>query len=249
MQPPGPIVTDKTLTRDEIAVWWMATDTVGCEHLHRWLEMLDEEERERSVRFHFEIDRRDFIAAHTLLRSILSSYMNSPADQWRFTRDPHGKPRIQSPVGSEEIPFNLSHTHGLVAAAVATHGAIGVDAERVDPMKADFEIAEEYFAPSEVRILRGLPAAERTTCFFRLWTLKEAYIKALGTGLGTPLNSFAFALQPIRVEFDAGIPGRAADWQFAILPTTDQHVLSLAVGRTAGDAVRISSRAVVPQDL
>jgi 4'-phosphopantetheinyl transferase len=110
MQPSEAMAADKTLTRDEIDVWWMATDTVGCEHLHRWLEMLDEEERERSARFHFEIDRREFIAAHALLRSILSSYVNSPAHQWRFTRDANGKPKIHSPIGSDELLFNLSHT-------------------------------------------------------------------------------------------------------------------------------------------
>jgi 4'-phosphopantetheinyl transferase len=243
------MLANKTLSRDEIAVWWMATDKVSPADLCRWLEILDDEERERSTGFHFEVDRREFIAAHALLRSVLSSYVKSPAHRWSFTRDAHGKPRIHPRSGLAELPFNLSHTHGLVAAAVATHGTIGIDAERIDPVKADFAIAEEYFAPAEVRILRGMPVAKRTICFFRLWTLKEAYIKAVGTGLDTPLNSFAFEFQPIRIEFGAGTTSHAAEWRFAILPTTDQHVLSVAVGRKAGNAVRIRPHTVAPQDL
>jgi 4'-phosphopantetheinyl transferase len=243
------MTADTTLTRSEIAVWWMATDTVGRADLHRWLEMLDEEERERSVRLQSKIDRREFIAAHALLRSMLSCYVNYPAQQWRFTRDADGKPRIDPRIGSGELQFNLTHTHGLVAAAVAAHGTVGIDVERIDPVKADFAMAEVYFAPAEVRTLRGVPAGERTMYFFRLWTLKEAYIKAIGTGLGTPLSSFAFLFEPILIEFDPGTAGHAADWHFAILTTTAQHVLSVAVGRKAGATVRITSRAVAPQTL
>jgi 4'-phosphopantetheinyl transferase len=243
------MAADITLARNETAVWWMTTDTVEYPDLDRWLKMLNDEERDRSARFHLETDRRDFIAAHALLRSMLSCYVNSPAHQWRFTCEADGKPRIDPHIQCGELPFNLSHTQGLVAAAVAAHGTVGVDVEQIDPVKAKFALVEEYFAPAEVRMLRGVPDADRTVCFFRLWTLKEAYIKAIGTGLNTPLKSFAFRFQPIRIEFDSPTTGHAVNWQFAILPTTDKHVLSVAVGRHAGDAVHITSRAVVPQNL
>lgn len=244
------MAADTFLARDAVAVWWMATDTIGSADLHRWLELLDEQERERSARFHFDIDRREFIAAHALLRSMLASFVNFPAPAWRFTSDADGKPRVKPHSGPRELPFNMSHTRGLVAAAIAVDGAIGIDVERIDPAKADFAMAEEYFAPAEVRTLREATPAERPMCFFRLWTLKEAYVKAIGTGLGTPLKSFAFAFEPIRIAFDAGISGQAAeDWQFAILPTTDQHVLSVAVGHHCGDPMRVIARAVVPRDI
>jgi 4'-phosphopantetheinyl transferase len=81
-----------------------------------------------------------------------------------------------------------------------------------------------------------------------LWTLKEAYVKATGTGLSTPLKSFAFTFEPIRIQFEADATEREAEWQFAILPATDQHVLSVAAGHHAR-TVRMSPRAVVPQGL
>jgi len=243
------MVADTPLARGEVAVWWMETAMVEPADLRRWLQMLDDGERERAGRFHSEIDRREFIAAHALLRSMLASYANSPAREWRFTCDADGKPRIDPRMGSAELPFNLSHTRGLVAAAVAAQGIVGIDVERIDPAKADFAMAEEYFAPAEVRLLRGMRAAEQTKGFFRFWTLKEAYVKAIGTGLGTPLNSFAFAFEPIRITFDPATTGHAADWQFAILPTTDQHVLSVAVGHHGGVPVRVTPRTIAPRNL
>lgn len=237
------------LAENEVAVWWLATDVAGPADIRRWFEMLDQDERARAARFHFEADRREFIAAHALLRSMLTSYLDTPSDAWRFSIDANGKPRVDPSIGSPEVEFNLSHTRGLVAVAVASHGAIGVDVERIDAAKADFAIAQAYFAPAEVEMLRRTPAAGQPMCFFRLWTLKEAYIKAIGAGLAAPLDSFAFTFEPIRIDFGPGANSDAADWQFAILPTTDQHVLSVAVGRPAGEAARLTLRALAPQNL
>jgi 4'-phosphopantetheinyl transferase len=237
-----------TLDRNEIAVWWMATDAIGPADLHRWLGILDQEERDRAARFYFDIDRREFIAAHALLRTMLAFYLNRPALQWQFVSDAEGKPRIDPRDGACECPFSISHTRGLVAAALAADGAVGIDAEHIDPRKADFAMAEAYFASAEVQLLRATPASEQNLCFFRLWTLKEAYVKATGTGLSTPLKSFAFAFEPIRIQFEPGGAERVAEWQFAILPTTDRHVLSVAAGHHAS-AVRMSPRAVAPWNI
>jgi 4'-phosphopantetheinyl transferase len=217
--------------------------------MRRWFEMLDQDERARAARFHFDADRRDFIAAHALLRATLTSYLDIPSNAWRFSIDANGKPRVDPRIGSPEVAFNLSHTRGLVAVAVTSHGAIGVDVEQIDGAKADFAVAEAYFAPAEVEMLRRTPAAGRPMCFFRLWTLKEAYIKAIGAGLAAPLDSFAFTFEPIRIDFRSGVRSDATNWQFAILPTTDQHVLSVAVGRPAGEAARLTPRSLAPQDL
>jgi 4'-phosphopantetheinyl transferase len=246
--------------RDEIAVWWMPTADVQLAHLDNWLECLDDEERARAARFHVEIDRRDFIAAHALLRVMLSSYANCSPHEWRFTRNEAGKPKIDPGTkidprtridGRGELSFNLSHTHGLVAASVAVHGMVGIDVERIDPAKADLTVADEYFALAEVSMLRKLRSEEQIACFFRLWTLKEAYIKAVGAGFDMPLDGFTFVFGSQRdaVAFDPGTTGHAGDWQFATLPTTGEHVLSLAAGHQPGGPKQITPRAIVPQDL
>jgi 4'-phosphopantetheinyl transferase len=230
-----------------VAVWWLATEASAPADCHRWLGILDHEERERAARFHFELDRREFIAAHALLRSMLTFYLDRPAPAWRFSTDASGKPALAGDTALNECQFSLSHTRGLVAAAIASHGKLGVDVEKIDLAKADLSVANTYFAPSEIVILQRTSEAERPNLFFRLWTLKEAYLKAIGTGLDTALDSFAFAFDPVRISFaDArDDPNR---WHFAMLPASDQHVLSLAISRPS-DSVRVATRAMAATEI
>jgi 4'-phosphopantetheinyl transferase len=237
----------RRLGRGEVAVWWLATDASNPADWRRWLGILNDDERERAARFHFEVDRREFIAAHALLRTMLTFYLDRPAPAWRFSADADGKPALAREVALPEYQFNISHTRGLVAAAVAADGRLGIDVEKIDPAKADFSVAKAYFAPSEVAILQRKPEAEQPIWFFRFWTLKEAYIKAIGTGLGTALDSFAFAFDPIRISF-ANSSDDPNEWYFAMLPASDQHVLSLAIDRLP-DTVRIAPRAMAAAEI
>jgi 4'-phosphopantetheinyl transferase len=181
------------------------------------------------------------------LRAVLTSCLGAPVDAWRFSIDENGKPGIDGSLAADDVAFNLSHTRGLVAVALASHGAIGVDVEEIDAAKADLAVAAAYFAPAEAAVLRRTPAADRTLCFHRLWTLKEAYLKAIGAGLGAPLDSFAFTLEPIRIDLGAG--GDAAQWRFATLATTGRHVLSVAASWPAGETVRFTPCGLAPADL
>ena len=232
-----------------VAVWWMPTDQVGSADCHRWLAILNQEERERADRFRFEWDRRDFIAAHALLRHMLAFHLGRPAAAWQFATSGFGKPAIAESLRVPDIDFNLSHGRDLVAAAVSLHAAVGIDAEKIDPAKADFDVAQRYFAPAEIEILRRTPSTEQAVCFFRLWTLKEAYLKATGAGFGTSLDSFAFTLSPIRINFLTRLDDDPRRWHFEMLPTTDAHVLSVAVGSHSGHTVHVVSRTVAAQNL
>jgi 4'-phosphopantetheinyl transferase len=232
----------RSLGPDEVAVWWLATESSRPADWNRWLGMLRHEERERAARFHLGLDRREFIAAHALLRAMLTFYLDRPAPAWRFSTDASGKPALAGEMALPEFQFNLSHTRGLVAVAVAAHGKLGIDVEKIDRDKADFSIAETYFAASEAATLRRVPEPDRPNCFFRLWTLKEAYLKAIGTGLATPLDTFAFAFDPIRISF-ANAGDDPSHWYFEMLPASDQHLLSLAISR-ASDTVRVVARAI-----
>lgn len=237
----------RPMGRDEVAVWWLATEASGPADRHRWLGMLDRDERDRAARFRLELDRREFIAAHALLRSILTYYLDQPAAAWRFWTDANGKPVLAGEMGLPEFQFNISHTRGLVAATVAFHCKLGIDVEKIDRAKVDFSVAEKYFAPSEIAMLRRTPEPERPLWFFRLWTVKEAYLKAIGTGLGTSLDSFAVAFDPIRIRF----PSARDDpnhWYFEMPPASDLHVLSLAIG-CPSNTVRVVPRAVTPDEI
>ena len=229
----------------------MPTENVRPDDCARWLGILDAEERERASHFRLDHDRIDFIAAHALLRRMLAFHLQRPAQQWRFDIGEFGKPVMAEHFPHPEIDFNLAHTRGLVAAAIVSRAHIGVDVEKIDATKADFKVAENYFAAPEIEILRSTPASDRTICFFRFWTLKEAYLKAIGTGFDTPLNLFAFTLAPIRIVFlrNAGDRDDSQRWHFESLPTTPEHILSVAVVGESGEGFRIVPRSVDPQEL
>jgi 4'-phosphopantetheinyl transferase len=147
-----------------------------------------------------------------------------PAD-WAFDTGVRGKPRVSGVPGPH---FNISHCDGLVACAVSCAVDIGVDVECLE-RSAPLELAGRYFAVAECALLSAMREAERPLGFFRLWTLKEAYIKATGLGLSQTLGDFSIGFDPLRVSFADPALGNSAAWQFR--QTTvgpERHVLALA---------------------
>jgi len=110
-------------------------------------------------------------------------------------------------------------------------------------------VADTFFAPTEVNLLRCSAENDRATLFFRLWTLKEAYIKAIGSGLHAPLQSFAFSFDPLRISFAASTDDKSENWYFDTLRVTEQHVLSVAVRRNTNAAIRLMPRAITARGI
>jgi 4'-phosphopantetheinyl transferase len=184
------------LTNDEVHVWRFALD-LEEELLLRLRETLSEEEQRRADRFHFEKDRRHFLAGRGGLRHLLGVYLECRPHEVRFAYGNSGKPRLMHENSIADLRFNLTHSHGLALLAVTRGREVGVDVERVRDMERDGELlAERFFSESETASLRSLPARHRLEAFFHCWTRKEAYIKAKGQGLSLPLEQFDVSLQP-----------------------------------------------------
>lgn len=215
--------------RGIIRLWLMEVDSPSPALMAIWRACLDDHERARADRFYFEADRAIYTAAHWLLRQALSAAASLAPEAWRFTAERYGKPRIDPALGPLGLGFNLSHTKGLVACAVGPEIDIGLDVERITPERADLAVAEHYFSPSEVALMRDAPPARRPDIFFRLWTLKEALIKATGEGLHRALDSFAFSFDPTAIAFHPPDPAEAAQWRFAEDRPTPNHALALAI--------------------
>lgn len=214
------------------------TDGVPAPVVARLAGLLSDEERARRDRFVRPVDADTYVVAHALVRRTLSAYGPTAPDAWRFTTNAHGCPAVaDDQAGRPALAFNLSHTHGLVAVAVARGHRVGVDVERVTRVVMD-GVAERHFAASEVGELRALPAEARPRAFFEYWTLKEAYIKARGMGLAIPLGDFAFHLRPPAppaIAFVEGFDDRPERWQFWQAWPTADHRLSLAIERAGTD--------------
>jgi 4'-phosphopantetheinyl transferase len=228
------------LPADEVHVWRIGADR-AVRLLERFRALLSAEEEERRARFSHERTRREFLLARGLARTVLAGYTAVAPAALRFTTDAFGKPLLCSTVADPEVCFNLSHSHGVIVCAVARGRQVGIDVEDAGRRIAFLELAERYFAPAEVAHLRRLPAEERQTAFFAIWTLKEAFVKATGHGLSFPLDTFAFELERdrlLRFWPPAALPGR---WRFFQFEPSARHRGALAV-ECNGLEVRVVTR-------
>jgi 4'-phosphopantetheinyl transferase len=227
---------------DEVHLWLVFQEEAEAPaHLARYREIIPEEERASTDRFHFESGRRQHLITRALVRTVLSHYCDVPVASWRFVRDAHGRPHVAADQRVPGLPaFNLSHTRGLIACAVAGASAIGADVEHVHDRTSSLDIADRYFAAAESAALRALPPEARTDRFFHYWTLKESYIKARGQGLSIPLADFAFDF-----EGEHGLKGPDG-WQFWLCRPSPDHVAAICVAAEPGARVRLTTRRVVP---
>jgi 4'-phosphopantetheinyl transferase len=228
----------------ELHVWIAYPDNAPAQHLiEQFLPLLNQEEQDRYRRFHFDHDRHTYLAAHALLRITLSRYAPCEPAQWRFTRGAQGKPEIEAKIEAKaDLPalrFNLSHTKDMVACVVSLNSVCGVDVERIRPMKDMAGIAETVFSNAEVSSLHALDEADRPDTFFKIWTLKEAYIKAIGQGLAAPLKDISFDIEApfIRASFN-GEELNNTGWQFHHRKPISTHHLAVTT-QSIGSPIKI----------
>ena len=171
----------------------------------RLLDCVSEEKKKRILRFHRYAD-----AQRTLLGDVLARYAickRSGAGDEKlgnlyknlvFTANEYGKPLLLEPNG---ICFNISHSGSWVVCAV-DDAAVGIDVEIIKPI--DFKVAERFFSGNEYISLMNQPEETRPAYFYKLWTLKESYIKMIGKGLSIPLNSFTMNIQNCGIHVSVG---------------------------------------------
>lgn len=148
--------------------------------------LLSARERKRADRFVYDRHRRRYMVAQAHLRRVLGQLTRTGPEHVRFHYEDKGKPFL--PGGPS---FNQSHSEERIMIAVAASGRLGVDIEEIRTVRLMLEIADKNFAPDEAARMHAAPAHERQELFFRLWTRKEAFLKALGFGLTHPLRSFS----------------------------------------------------------
>lgn len=226
--PPGP--TGLRLDRDEVHVW-RGDLAVAPDRLAALAATLAPDEHDRAARFHFERDRRRFVAGRGILRAVLARHAGCPATALRFRYGPRGKPALEGDGGGGDLRFNVSHSGDLALVAVARGREIGVDVEALRPDLTP-GLAERFFSPAEVAALSALPPAARPAAFFACWTRKEAFVKATGDGLSLPLDAFDVSLAPgeppalLRVADDPHGPDR---WRLVALEPAPGFAAALAV--------------------
>lgn len=232
------IRTDATAPRrGAVRVRWIRPDAADAASRAAWNAILSPEERDRAARFRFDADRHAFLAAHALLRAMLSERADIPPEAWRFVAGPAGKPALDPAHGLPWLRFNLSHARSLVACAVAVGDDIGIDVESLDRRPPAEGLAARWFAPEEAACLAATPEAGRTEAFLRFWTLKEAFVKATGDGIALGIERVVFALDPPRLLRAPAECGAPAAWRVLQMEPVPRHVLALALRRRMEDGL------------
>lgn len=195
----------------EVQVFQLDLDSLPAE-----AALLSHDERERAARFRFDTDRHRYTACRAALRCVLAAELGATPESIAFTYNPHGKPALSA---NGSLDFNVAHSGPMALIALTQDGEIGIDIEAIRPELATHEVAATVFTDEERALLRGVDHVEQ---FFRLWTRKEAYLKAIGEGFASP---------------SLEIP---SDWQITELAVSDGYRGALAISGATCCKVHLS---------
>ena len=223
---------------NEFHVWFCCPDKITDKSvLDEYRSILSVEEIAKYKRFHFEKDRHSYLISHALVRKVFSSYCNVKPDKWSFTNNQHGKPDISPEIKCPALKFNLSHTDGMSVCVVSLENDCGIDVENIQRKSRTFAVADRMFAPAEVATMRSSNDGEVQRKFFEFWTLREAYVKAIGTGLGGSSKAFYFTVEEqstgerkmSKIHFVPDDSSQSSAWQFVLLNLSSEHISAVAL--------------------
>lgn len=224
-----------------VQVWTAHLDSLSSGELEELSGVLDPAEQARTARFHFEHDRRHYLASRGLLRGLLAAALAKPAAALVFEYGAHGKPALAAPfLQDRNLRFNLSHSAGWAMFALSWEHELGVDLESATRLKRDDAglsgLAGRVLSARELSIWQALPdAAAREAAFLRAWTRKEAYAKATGEGLFNEMNCIEVALDAAAPKSSLALPSSSRQGEPARNWTL--HDLSAPAGFAAALAV------------
>jgi 4'-phosphopantetheinyl transferase len=209
------------------------------------------DELERAGRFHFQADHDRYVAARAVLRLQLGAFLNCDQRALVFEYTSYGKPFI----AGAGIEFNLSHSGDWVLFAFTKSSHVmnlGVDIEQMRTFPDMRDVAGLNFSAAEFARWNAAPESDRRAAFYRCWTRKESFIKAIGEGLSCPLDSF-------EVQFDLRQPAgllsvnrdhaAAGQWWMADLPEFAGYAAAVTARRTNLSEVSFAVREIDTAEL
>jgi 4'-phosphopantetheinyl transferase len=177
-----------------VALWLAGPAGPGGVPEHLWTT-LSSTEQDRANRFIHARDRTLFALTRAVLRSLLSAATLVPANKILFTEEPYGKPRL---AGIRGPLFNVSHSGSWALIGLSDSRPIGVDIEMMRRAGGELALARSFFSDAEYRALEGQENGVMFQSFYKIWTCKEAVLKALGAGISEHLKDFSVELSKER---------------------------------------------------
>lgn len=213
---------------------WRANLNVPAVAVDRLASFLSADEIARANKFRFEIHKNRFIASRGILREILGNYLNINPEKIKFDYGDRGKPQLArfNTDNSKSLQFNVSHSQDYALYGFTICSPIGVDLEYLRAMPDAVKIARRFFSPQESQLIASLDNEQQQRVFFKLWTAKEAYLKAVGMGLAGSLASVDVSLDETETASLSSIDGNvaaAANWfMYSFIPAAN-YVATIVV--------------------
>lgn len=178
----------QTILADDRVHVWRADLDLPTAKIDRLATFLSTDEIARANKFHFMQHKRRFIVARGILRQLLGNYLGISPEKIEFEYGDRGKPRLASSMVNSSLQFNVSHSQEYALYGFTNHHLIGVDLEYLREMENITELAKRFFTHREFQLIADLTGKEQQNAFYQLWTAKEAYLKAIATGLSGSLT-------------------------------------------------------------
>jgi 4'-phosphopantetheinyl transferase len=227
----------RNLSDGEVHIWrsWLDLSPAAIE---KATGLLADDEVARARRYRFTRDRGRFVAARAFLRRTLAGYLSTAPARLAFSYGRFGRPELVPSPGDETVSFNLSHSGDMALLAITCERRVGIDIERLEH-RADLPaVAAHFFSARENAALNDIPAEGRDLAFYRCWTRKEAFLKALGDGLAYPLDAFDVSLdlapRLLRIGNSSEAPSQ---WTLHHLEPALGYVAALAIDGRGVDVV------------
>jgi 4'-phosphopantetheinyl transferase len=222
----------------EIQIWSTHLDLDRAQ-IDKFSQFLTVTEHQRAAKFINPLHGDRWIVARGYLRQILSQYLDLSPTQIEFSYSAQGKPALAKPLGTRidrtQLQFNLSHSHDRAVYAIGAESPVGIDIESIHPIAAT-DLVDRFFSSAEQAIFHNLPIDLQQAAFFHAWVQKEAYLKACGTGLHTPLDQIEVSIDPRTPAAIVTAP-IAGTWQIQKLEIAPDYASAIAIG---GDYDKIS---------
>jgi 4'-phosphopantetheinyl transferase len=177
------------LVEQDIHVWRIDLN-LDTTQINEYRQFLTPPESQRAAKFINPTHGDRWTVARGSLRQILSQYLELAPAEIFFNYGAQGKPALSD----SQIQFNLSHSRDRAVIGIANQ-PIGIDLEYIHPLPAA-DLVDRFFSPAEQSIFHNIPVELQQSAFFHAWTQKEAYLKACGTGLSTPLDRVEVSIDP-----------------------------------------------------
>ena len=229
------------LTAPDLYIW-CASLNASPDELSRFSSLLSPDEKTRAEKFYFERDANRYIVGRGILRLLVGAYLGMEASRIEFTYGPHGKPAVEAIFQNKILQFNLSHSNDQAVYIFGWDRSVGIDIEHIRPMQDADDFAEQFYSARERDLINSLSGDEKWTAFFKIWTCKEAFLKANGSGLTVPLDHTEIHLQSdgsVTLTFTDEVAGQAAPWHIETFEPVVDYQAAIAV---AGHPCRIIFR-------